>query len=112
LGNLGKVGCQEEIGGKAHGNFPLLRLLCVGKGDFSKLKKKATDNRRCLSCVGHASSSSSPKEGKDDNTKCNNDNTPTNDKNHENETGGSNEQQKQSRVLDASTIKELYNGEK
>jgi hypothetical protein len=27
LGNLGKVGCQEEIGGKAHGNFPLLRSL-------------------------------------------------------------------------------------
>jgi hypothetical protein len=28
LGNLGKVGCQEEIGGKAHENFPLLRSLC------------------------------------------------------------------------------------
>jgi hypothetical protein len=29
LGNLAKVGWQEEIGGKAHGNFLLLRSLCV-----------------------------------------------------------------------------------
>jgi hypothetical protein len=43
LGNLGKVGCQEEIGGKAHGNFPLLRSLCEiesSRSEFSSFKDR------------------------------------------------------------------------
>jgi hypothetical protein len=111
--------------------------LTLSKGDFSKSqfkKKKATENnRRCISCAKVVDSiasnnnavskavpkASSSKEGKNDNNnmKSNDDKTTTtNDKDDENETGSSsssrsssNKQQEKRPILDASTIKKMYN---